>query len=72
MGGQRHEQRIRRSDSNRRFLDLWSDIYGAGRFEMDGGLVLVLVARDVAVAGVSRLQRALYSDSLDMLPLAQE
>ena len=61
----------RTSDSNRRLLDLWPDIDGAGGFEMDGGAVLVLVASDVAIAGVSRSQRALYSDGLDLLPVAQ-
>jgi hypothetical protein len=49
MSGQRHEQRIRTSDSNRRLLDLWPDLYGAGGFEMDGGAVLVLVESDVAM-----------------------
>ena len=71
MSGKRHEQRIRTSDSNRRLLDLWPDIYGAGGFEMDGGAVLVVVESDVAIAGVSRSQRALYSDGLDLLPVAQ-
>ena len=71
MSGKRHEQRIRTSDSNRRFLDLWPDIYGAGGFEIDGGTALVLVESDTATAGVSRLQRALYSDGLDLLPVAQ-
>jgi hypothetical protein len=40
-------------------------------FEMDGGAALVLVESDVAIAGVSRSQRALYSDGLDLLPVAQ-
>ena len=53
------------------FLDLWPDIYGAGCFEMDSVAVLVLVESDVAIAGVSRSQRALYSDGLDRLPVAQ-
>ena len=35
------------------------------------GTVLVLVESDVAIAGVSRSQRALYSDGLDLLPVAQ-
>src|SRR5262249_24530981 len=52
MSGKRHEQRIRTSDSNRRLLDLWPDIYAAGGFEMDGGAVLVLVESNVAIAGV--------------------
>src|SRR5215471_11380895 len=71
MRGKRHEQRIRTSDSNRRFLGLWPDIYRAGGFEMDSGAVLVLVESDVAIAGVSRSQRALYSDGVDLLPVAQ-
>ena len=33
MSGKRHEQR---TSENRRLLDLWPDIYGAGGFEMDG------------------------------------
>src|SRR5262249_30398813 len=72
MRGKRHEPRIRTSDSNRRLLDLWPDICGAGGFEMDGGTVLVLVESDVAIAGVSRLQRALYSDGLDLFWLKHE
>src|SRR5215813_6273270 len=71
MSGKRHEQRIRTSDSNRRLLDLWPDIYGTSGFEMDGGAVLVLVASEVAIADVSRSQRALHSDGLALLPVAQ-
>ena len=71
MSGKWHEQRIRTADSNRRLLDLWRDIYGSGGFEMDGGAVLVLVASDVAIAGVSWSQRDLYSDGLALLPVAQ-
>ena len=71
MSGKRHEQRIETSDSNRRLLDLWPDNSGAGGFEMDGGAVLILVESDVAIAGISRSQRALYSDGLDLLPVAQ-
>src|SRR5262245_46331323 len=72
MSGKRHEQRIlRTSDSNHRLSDLWPDIYAAAGFEIDGGGVLVLVASDVAIAGVSRSQRTLYSDGLDLLAVAQ-
>jgi len=72
MSGRRHEHRIRTSDSNRRLLDLWPDIYGAGRFEMDGGDVLVVVEGTAAVAGVSRSQRAVCSGRLTVFPLAKE
>ena len=59
MSGKRDEQRIRTSDSNRRLLGLWPDIYRAGGFEMDSGAVLVLVGVMLPLLAY-RAQRAIF------------
>ena len=71
MSARRHEPRIRTSASDRRLLDLWPAFCDDGGFETDGGGVLVVVEGDAAIAGVSWSQRALYSDGVDLLPVAQ-
>ena len=71
MSTRRHEPGIRGFGSDHRILDRRFAFGCASGIETDGGGLLVVVAGDAAIAGLSGPQRAIGPDCLDILPLAQ-